>query len=114
MAIEGDLQALLAPLVSGRCYPIINTSDIVQLPYITYQVISNVPTVSLDGPSGLENRRIQIDAFAFSYGAMKALETSIKKTMAGSTIVNVPLLSMEQYEEDALAYRATLDFSIWS
>lgn len=114
MAIEGDIQALLAPLVSGRCYPLVNTSTAIVKPYLTFQVVSNVPTVSLDGPSNLENRRVQIDVWADTYGAAKSLEATIKTTMQGSSFVNIPLLTQDFYEEETKLYRVSMDFSVWS
>jgi hypothetical protein len=115
MAIEGTLQALLAPLAAGGCYPIVNTSADVTLPYITYMVVSNVPTVSLTGPSGLYNRHVQIDVFAESYKAAKDIEIAIKAAMASSTTIkNVPLMAQDLYEEEVDTYRVILEFSIWS
>lgn len=114
MAIEGTIQALLASLVSGRCYPLVNTSATIVKPYITYQVVSNVPTVSLTGPSGLENRRVQIDIWSDTYGASKALEIQVKAAMNSAPFVNIPLLSQDFYEEETKLYRVSVDFSVWS
>jgi hypothetical protein len=114
MAIEGDIQSLLATLVSGRCYPLVNTSTTIIKPYITYQVVSSVPTVSLDGPSGLENRRTQVDVWADTYGAAKALEIAVKSAMQGAYFVNIPLLAQDFYEEETKLYRVSMDFSVWS
>jgi hypothetical protein len=114
MAVEGDLQTLLGALVSGRCYPV-TAPDSPTKPYITYQVISNVPLVNLDGPEGLENRRVQIDIWGDSYGAVKTLEVSVKSAMAGASFTNVPLPSPgEGYESDTKLYGVTMDYSVWS
>lgn len=113
MAIEGDIQTLLSTLVSGRCYPM-NAPDKVVCPYITYQVISNVPVVDLGGRNGLENRRVQVDVFDRSYGGVKTLELAVKSAMDTATFKNVPLLFSELYEQDTKIYRVTMDYSIWT
>lgn len=113
MAIEGTIQALLAPLAAGGCYPVVNTSPTPVTPYLIFQVISNVPVVSLDGPSGRERRRVQIDAWADTYKTVKDLELSVKSAMAGATFVNLPLLSQDLYEPDTKLFRVTMDFSVW-
>lgn len=113
MAIEGTIQTLLAALVSGRCYPL-NAPDPVAKPYITFQVISNIPSVSLDGPNGTENRRIQIDIWASTYGAAKTLENSVKAAMVAASFVNVPLSTGDLYENDTQLYRVSMDYSIWT
>lgn len=113
MAIEGTLQTLLAALVSGRCYPL-TAPDKTERPYIVYQVVSNVPSVSLDGPNGTENRRIQIDVWGASYNEVKTLELSVKTAMNSALFCNIPLSTGDLYEPDTQLYRVTMDYSIWS
>lgn len=113
MSVEGDIQSVLATLVSGRAYPI-EAPQFCERPYIVYTVISNVPQLSLDGPTGAENRRIQIDVWGDSYGAVKALEISIKAAMAASAVVNVPLSTMDGYEPETGLYRIMVEYSVWT
>jgi hypothetical protein len=113
MAIEGDIQTLLAALVSGRCYPL-TAPDPVTKPYIIYQAVSEVPQNSLDGATGLNNRRMQVDVYDTSYGATKTLAGSIKTAMAGAPFNNLHLSSQDLYENDTKLYRVTMDFSVWS
>lgn len=113
MAIEGTLQTLLAALVSGRCYPL-NAPDPVDKPYITFQVVSNIPSVSLDGPNGTENRRMQIDIWDKTYGGAKALELSVKAAMVSAVFTNIPLSTGDLYESETQLYRVTMDYSIWT
>jgi hypothetical protein len=113
MAIEGTIQTALAALVTGRCYPLIAPDKVVK-PYIVFQVVSNVPSVSLDGPNGTENRRVQIDLWGKSYGEVKALEVAVKAAMVSASFVNVPLSTGDLYESDTQLYRVTMDYSIWS
>jgi hypothetical protein len=112
LAVEGDIQTLLAALVSGRCYPLV-APELVVKPYIVYSVISNVPSVSLDGPTDTEQRRIQVDVWGETYASVKGLEVTIKSTMAGSSIVNIPLSTMDLYESETKLFRISMDFSVW-
>jgi len=113
LAVEGDLKTLLGTLVSGRCYPLV-APDLTPTPYIVYSVISNIPQTTLDGPTGTENRRVQFDVWGDTYGAVKALEVTVKSTMAASVIRNLPLSTMDMYESETKLYRVTMDYSIWT
>lgn len=113
MAIEGTIQTLLGNLVSGRCYPLV-APDKPTFPYITFQVVSNIPNVTLNGRNATENRRLQIDIWDRSYGGSKTLEGSVKTAMDSAAFVNVPVLYSETYEVDTKVYRVSMDYSIWS
>lgn len=114
MAIEGQIQALLGALVSGRCHPIVNQSATIAYPYITYQVISKAPLNTLEGASGLTLCRVQIDVFAKTYGAAKALAESAKTAVVMAGVNGVQVFSFEQFEDEVNAYRVTLEYEIWS
>jgi len=113
MSIEGDIQALLAALVSGRAYPLV-APDPVAKPYTVFQVIVETPQNNLDGASGLSNRRFQIDHYATSYGAVKTLAESTKTAMAGASFKSLHLSSIDFYENDTQLYRIMMDFSVWT
>jgi len=113
LAIEYTIGTLLKTLVSNRAYPLKAPLNVVK-PYITFQVVSNVPEVALDGPIGTENRRVQIDAWDDDYPGVKTLEASIKAAMIAATFVNVPLNSMDLDDPETGLYRVTMDYSIWT
>lgn len=113
MAIEGDIQVILAALVSGRAYAL-TAPDPVTKPFILFQVISDVQQNHLDGYAGFSNKRFQIDAYATSYGAAKTLAASTKAAMAASVIINIHLSSRDLYEPEVQLYRVSMDFSVWS
>lgn len=113
MAIEGEIKALLAPLASGGCYPV-RAPQNRPTPYIIFQVISSVPDVSLDGPTGLVRRRVQVDAYGDTYEAVKTMEQQISAAMAGAAFTNVPLMARDLDEQETKKYRVSMDFSIWS
>ena len=114
MAIEGQIQALLGALVSGRCYPIINTSTDIVSPYITFQVITNSPETMVEAPEDIENRLIQIDIWAETYGTAKSLEKQVKATMNAASIANSPVASQDLYEAVSKEYRVLMEYSVWS
>ena len=93
--IESTIQTLLGALVSGRCYPIVNASATITLPYITYQVIFAEPLMVTANSANPERVRMQIDVWAGSYGAVKVLGESIKTAMRNSTAFS-KILEMSQ------------------
>lgn len=111
MAVEGDIQALLAPLVSGRCYPLTAPVGTVR-PYIIFQVISNPVLNTLEGDAGISERRIQVDVWADSYGAAKGLlkDATAAITGAGHLRMND---NPDQYDSETEIYGASADFSVW-
>lgn len=113
MAIEGDVKTLLSTLVSNRCYAVVADGTPTR-PYIVFQVITNVPNVLLDGPGGLERRRMQIDVWADNYKSQKAIEALVFSTMEGATFSNIPLMSQDSYEPETKLFRSIMEFSIWS
>jgi hypothetical protein len=117
MSLEGDIQTLLAPLVSGRCYPL-NAPDPVTKPYIVYSIVSEVTENTLDGDNGMSNSRVQVDAYGTSYGQVKGLAGkagTIKAAMAGATTFsNIHLANRDLYENDTQLYHVAMDFSVWS
>lgn len=113
MTTESTIQTALAALVSGRCYPLV-APDPVAKPYIIYQVISDVQANSLDGFSGLSNKRVQVDIYVMGYGGVKALAASAKAAMATALPQSIHLSSQDLHEPDTQLYRITMDFSLWS
>lgn len=113
MEIEGLIQAQIAPLTTGRCYPLTAPDPVVK-PYLVFSVISDVQMNGLDGFAGLSNRRVQIDVYATSYGASKTLASAVKTSMSTAAFTNSHLSSQDLFEPDTQLYRVTMDFSIWS
>lgn len=111
--IETSVQAVLAALVSGRCYPLVAPANVVK-PYIVYQVVSNIPEVILDGAEGLEQRHMQFDIYAATYAAAKTLEESLKAAMLAASFVNVPLAYGDSYEPETQLYRCLMEYSVWN
>ena len=113
------LYQLLSPLVtnedgSGRVYPkYAPEGQTVTLPYIIYRTISNLPDDSMDGVSGHEWVRVQIDIYHDNYddginlanNAVDVLNANIKPMVYhGMT---------EPDEPDPTIYRQSFDVEFW-
>lgn len=113
MTIEASIQTALGALVSGRCYPLTAPDPVIK-PYIIYSVISDVPANSLDGYSGISQKRIQVDIYSTTYGGVKAMAATVKDSFTVALPQSVHLSSQELHEPDTQLYRITMDFSLWS
>jgi hypothetical protein len=114
MTIESSVQTLLGALVSGRCYPVINTTIVITRPYITYQVISGGPLLALANSANPEEMSMQIDIWDSTYGGAKTLAQSVKTAMLGASFANVQTMDQDMYEGVSKEYRVMLEYSIWA
>lgn len=128
--LENDLQQMIAAdsgvkAILGnpaRLYPVRLPEDPVY-PCASYQVISEIPDYVLKGKSGLTVKRIQFDTW--SGGETNALYADVKNAMAAiravieayaGTLPNGGIVagifvanSHDEFEQDARAYRCTMD-----
>lgn len=113
--------AAVSALVAGRVYPV-QAPQNPTYPLVTYQRISAVRVRSVDGPSGLAQPRIQVDAYATTYAGAKALAAAIRGaldgyrgTAGGVRVGGVSLLSdIDFFEEDVdpKLYRVSMDYLV--
>lgn len=113
MTIESTIQTALAALVSGRCYPL-TAPDPVTKPYIIFSVISDVQLNSLDGFSGLAEKRIQVDIYSTTYGGAKTMAATVKDSFTVALPQSVHLSSQDLHEPELQLFRISMDFSTWS
>jgi hypothetical protein len=113
MTIEESIQAVLGPLVSGRCYPLVAPDSHIK-PYITYQVISAVNENSLSGDMGITNRRVQVDIYDVTYSSVKTLLGTVQAAMEGASFTCLQLSFRDLYDEEVKTFRESVDFSVWS
>lgn len=111
-----DIQAVLAavPGVTGGIFYGANTAEPPTFPYIVWMRVSSSPNVTLAGPSDLQNTRVQIDIVSRSVKEATTLETALEAAMAAAGLTNVPISSMDLYEDAIRAYRIVKDYSIWA
>lgn len=111
MAVEGDVQAILAALVANRCYPLV-APDKVAHPYIVFQVISNPTENTMDGDAGISRRRFQVDCWADSYGAAKLLLKGATTAMNEAGHLKMGE-NPDKYDGETKTFCASVDFSVW-
>ena len=108
--IENSVYTLLSSI--APTFPMI-ANDGQSTPYITYQNILNKPVVAMAGNIPVNNTRIQIDCYAATYAAVRALAESIQSAMQSAPFVNVPQQTRDIYESEVKFYRVMMDYSIW-
>lgn len=111
--IEKDIRAALvaaATSAGNRVYPL-KVADGATFPAAVYTRVSTAPVNSLDGHSGKDSVRVQIDCYAKTYDAAKTLAGEVRAAMGA--LKCVPINDADLYEEDVKLYRVVLEFNIW-
>ena len=111
----------VATLVSARMYPLKMPQD-PTLPLLVYQRISGPREHDADGAAGVASPRIQIDAWAVTYGGAKALATAVRKRLDGysgdmgspavEAIFSHLLSDHDLYDDVTELWRVSMDFEI--
>lgn len=113
-----QIHTTLNPLAAGKAWYSVNEAQASSTedpyPFIVVQRVGSEPNVGMNGPSELQNTRIQIDIHALSILQADALKRSVEATMRVWTLQNVPLSSVDLFDEAARVHRIVLDYSIWS
>lgn len=119
--------ATVAALVGTRIYPAIAPQSTVT-PYIVYQRIATQHLHTMDGIAGLAETTIQIDCYASTYGAVKALADAVRLALDGytgtpvgdGTVIGGILLDntndnpeSPQTGLETILQRVSMDFTIW-
>lgn len=78
----------IAAIVSTRIYQEVAPTN-VTMPYITWQIISDVPTGHLGAESGIARKVVQIDLFASTDIACNALEDEVRKSIDGLSLATM-------------------------
>lgn len=99
-----------------RVYPLTLPQDSL-MPSAVQTIVSDVPTVSLDGYSNLRNTRVQLDVYAKTYDAGQDLADLVEDTLSfdnGPTISSRRVGRRDSYEDEPELHRVSLEFSLWS
>ncbi|OPH36502.1 DUF3168 domain-containing protein [Moraxella lacunata] len=111
MTASQQIYALLSELVAGRCYPLfVPESQTDPPPYIVYNIVSNQPDNTLDGITGHEWVRVQIDVYTKKYDetiklsaqAVRQLDSITPSIYGGTT-----------YLYDDGLYRGLIEYEFW-
>ena len=126
MSIGNSVYSLLlgnsgvTALVSDRIYPLRAPQDTAK-PYVVFFVVSSEHDRHLHGPSGVVEKRIQVDAYADTYEAAHAVSEAIRRALNGysgtpvaTKISRISLLTERDADEgaDTLLHRASQDYQI--
>jgi hypothetical protein len=104
----------VSAIVNGRVFPVMIPQG-ETIPSVTYQRISSVHEHTLQGYAHVENPRIQVDCWAETYNEAKSLFYAVKMAIFASPLLTATLISDEDiFEDGALIYRVSGDFSIWN
>ena len=104
----------LSPLVGDRIYPLIVPEHAPnEPPYIVYQVISSQSQNTLDGPTGHEWVRVQIDIYHDSYDDGVQLSHDVVKTLNDSLQLKIYDGTQQMYENDSKLFRQSIDIEFW-
>lgn len=110
-----DINTLLATLApAGGVSYAINEAQQPVYPYIVWTRIASTPNVSLTGVSAMQNTHIQIDILSRTIATGVALETALESLFAAASIMNVPISSLDHYEDSVRAFRIIKDYSVWA
>lgn len=114
MIVGAQLYPLLSPLVDSRIYPIIvPEGSIKKTPYIVWQVISNLPENTIDGATGHEWVRVQIDCYDPSYDAAVQLSNDVLGVINSNIQTTDYFGTQQMYDKDAKLFRQSIDIGLW-
>ncbi len=114
-ALIQDVQALLTTLApAGGVWYAINTTQPPVYPFIVWTRVVSAANAVLQGPTDLQNTRIQVDIYSRRISEAAGLESALEAAFAEWAVQNVPIASMDGFEEEVRAYRITKDYSVWS
>lgn len=114
MIVGAQLYPLISPLVDSRIYPIIVPEGSVKnTPYIVWQVISNLPENTIDGATGHEWVRVQIDCYDPSYDAAVQLSNDVLGVINSNIQTTDYFGTQQMYDTDAKLFRQSIDIGLW-
>jgi Protein of unknown function (DUF3168) len=112
MSAEANIYTVLSPL--AKVYPGVCTDATQPSQFIVYSRISTVPQNAIvGGAPGAAKVRMQVDAFARSYPAAKALADSIRGAMYAAAFRNWQDDEQDMYEADTKLFRVSMDWFVW-
>lgn len=114
MIVGPWLYPLLASLVNERIYPmIVPEGSIKDTPYIVWQVVSSVPENTIDGATGHEWIRLQVDVYDESYDKAVQLSNDVIGII-NSDIQTTDYYGTQQlYDTEAKLFRQSIDIGLW-
>lgn len=86
------------------------------MPAVVYSRVSGLRLYHLQGYSGLENPRVQIDSYATSLDGRREVAAQVITAMEASTTFKAMALTspIDDYDDRLKIYRRIFDFSVWN
>jgi hypothetical protein len=106
--------------ITTRCYPATLPQD-PTYPLILFSKVTGNRDHHLQGPSGLAHPRFQVEAWALTYDAAKALANAIRVALdgyagtQGTVVIRSIIMDSERdfYEDAVSCHRVVMDFFTW-
>lgn len=118
MPLIPDISRLLTGIAPGGVWYMQNQTQPPKYPYIVFQRITSTSNNTLDGPSQLQNTRVQFDVYARTAADADAVAGSMAYALQTASdrreLVNVPLLSQDLLEFETRSVRKVMDYSFWT
>jgi len=107
-------------LVAGRIR-FLSIPQNAPLPYITYSILNEIPSDTLQGMAGLFTSTVQIDCYAKTYAESIDLSEKVRLSLQGYSGINknVEIQGVyyvngtDSFEAEIINYRRILRFDIW-
>lgn len=109
--VEAELYTQLKSLCEGRIYPL-TAPENATTPFITYQVINNSDTTSVQGENYSNRYLIQLDIFSTSYSEVKTTLGAAKDAMYQFKYQPHEFNSRDLYEKDTQLHRQLIEFNL--
>lgn len=95
-----------------RNWPMV--AEIETTPYTIYSVPVRTPENTLADGAPIANTRLQVDSYAKTYAAVKALAAQVKAAIEAGVTGAMLLMEQDGTDPSVKLYRVTQQFSIWA
>lgn len=113
--LAADLLTALAGTsgAGSRVYALFVPQKDATYPAIVYQLISDVPTLSLTGSRKPDRVRVQVDCWAQTYAAARSLHVEARTKMEAAAFQGALADVRDDFEPETELYRVSADFFCW-
>lgn len=98
---------------ASRITPLVRPQAI-SVPAITLQRISLTPNNHLRGDAGLDANRVQLDAYAETYAAARAVADACRAALVAAGHLLQTEFDSHEPETDPDLYRVTQEYNVWT
>jgi Protein of unknown function (DUF3168) len=106
-----DFYDAIKELAGGEVYALVAPQD-AQYPAIVYTPIVQEHIFGIDGPSGLQRIRVQVDTYARTYQkAYLTQELVLDALLTNKSSVVDVRMGLTSFEEQARLYRVSVDYT---